>query len=180
MTDSLSAYQAHDFIRVSIDLLAEGAAWRGGSFTSNTAPLPPQIADAIDHDHLVETARRMLLQGRAFITVISQEGSAPVLEFPPTDANPTDQTTVEIQRVESSFEPKAQPILQHVLPSIELYEKALEQSRVNPAALELVRYSLPAIHSALAISPAMIDQASIGRTPPEILNGRRDSVQVRS
>lgn len=168
MTDSLAAYNSHDFIRTCIHLLAAGVAWSGGEFTSVTTTVPGTIAKAIQEQRLFDMTKSLLLLGRAYVKVAVTEGDGQVLQFPDAPGV-SDPTIVEIKRNESEFEASGQPILQDVLPSIELYEKALDLARVSPAGLVLLGYSLPAIHSALAISPVMIDQGKISKTPPEVL-----------
>lgn len=169
MTDSLSAYQSHEFIRISIDLLASGVAWRGGSFSSSLSSVPSSIAKSIDEGRLAEIATQMLLQGRSLIRVVKQTDNSVLLELLKEDEADSSAGFTAVERVESSFLPSGRPILEPVLPSIDLYEQALQLGQAKPSALELLKYALPSIHSALAIPPTMLDQARISKTPPEFL-----------
>ena len=167
MTITRNAYEKHNFIRTSIDLLCAGVSWRGGSFISEEDGKGKNLP-ALDEELLVEFARSMLLDGKAYVGVTSTEGKFKIEQIPDPDASKS-ETIITIERVESSFSLKGEPILERIGSNIELYEKALEQYSIIPAADELLDYVLPSIHSSLAIPSSMLDQTRITQVPVEAL-----------
>jgi hypothetical protein len=168
MTDTVTAYNKHDFIRNSVDLLCAGAAWRGGKFVAQPNTIPENIISALDKDALALLVKSMLLKGVALVAVTTEQDHVSVSHIHSTN-DAQGKTVIRIERVESSFDPTGEPILQRVITNVELYEKAMEQIPYNSDAVELLRYVLPSIHSALAIPPSMLDQTRISKTPVEEL-----------
>ncbi|RJP54141.1 MAG: hypothetical protein C4586_00365 [Anaerolineaceae bacterium] len=168
MTITRQAYAKHDFIRTSIDLLCAGVSWRGGKFIAHNSNLQAKILPTTDDAFLEQVAKSMLLDGQAFIEVSNAEGKLGITQITAPAASKVG-IIITIERVESSFSPKAEPILERVGSHIELYEKAHEQLATNSVAVELLSYALPAIHTALAIPSSMLDQSRFAQMPVEAL-----------
>jgi hypothetical protein len=163
VTDSLSAYQKHGFIRRSIDLLAAGAAWRGGSFTTRegnpSVDAHPSVSDAT----LVSTARSMLLTGAAGVA-IAKVGDAMLISAAVQSADSPDVDTIQIYRVESELDGKGRPILAPALDQVAAYEKLMETLARGIDAVEPIQMTLDAIHSVLGVRSYMLDQGRISQT----------------
>ncbi len=168
MTITRKAYEKHDSVRTSIDLLCAGVSWRGGKFIAHESDVQGATLPAIPEESLVQLAKSMLLEGYAFVEVTKTESEVDVAQIPTPDAS-KGGTITTIERVESSLSPKGEPILEHVGSEIELYEMTLEQLSTNFAAAELLGYELSAIHSALAIPSSMLDNTRLTQIPVDTL-----------
>ncbi len=168
MNTTIAAYRKHDFIRTSIDLLCAGVSWRGGTFLAHPAVPQDKILPILDEQSLTRLAKSMLLEGKALVAVTTTQGTISLAQIQSAE-DAKDETIISIERVESSFSPGGEPILERVSSNIELYEKALEQSLINPAVTEILNFALPSIHSALAIPSVMLDETRFTQVPVQAL-----------
>jgi hypothetical protein len=166
--DTLTAYQRHDFIRACVDLLCAGVAWRGGRFVAPANNIPGNIANALDEAILASLAKAMLLQGVASVVITGEAEHVAVSQFQSATES-KGSTIIAIERVESSFAPKGEPVLGRVINYVELYEQLLAKDSLDSATIELIGDVLSPIYSALAISPLIVNQDRISQTPAQAL-----------
>lgn len=168
MTITRLAYEKHEFIRTSIDLLCAGVSWSGGKFIMRSGDAKGINLPLIDTEFLEELARSLLLEGKAFIEVSQVDGKIVIVQNETPNLSMGGKL-VTILRTEDSFSPRPTPILEHVGSNIELYEKAIQQLPINPSSVEIVDYTRQAIHSSLAIPSVMLDQTNFLKIPVETL-----------
>ena len=168
MTITREAYEKHDFIRTSIDLLCAGASWQGGRFVvprgdTNHTNFPTLIPEFLE-----QLSKSLLLDGQAFIEVSSAAGKIDIAQIE-TPKQSTVGTIIPIERVEDDISPEAIPILERFGDNIEICETMRKQLSVNPSAVILHEHALSAIHSALAIPSNLLDQSKYSQLPVEAL-----------
>lgn len=167
MTITRQAYEKHEFIRTSIDLLCAGASWHGGRFIFREDTHSKKIP-SINIQFLEQFAKSLLLDGQAFIEIINENETVSITQIAVPESL-KGGAVIDITREESSFFPGAAPILERFDSQIKLYEEILRLLENNPNLIDLLGNVLLGIQSALAIPSYMLDQTRYSKIPVEQL-----------